>query len=103
VLAGGIRAMAKASLDQVAAKVAIHAVVRSAGRVAGVSGRIDLHMHMATLTVVAAFTRREQLEVASNDDAYSLLRIVAEFDGRTGYRPDDFQGGPAPRMEPRSG
>lgn len=71
MLADGHRTMAETSLNKVATKVAIHAVVRPAGNVAGVSGRIDLHMDMAALTVVAAFTRREQLEVASTPIAFS--------------------------------
>src|SRR5688572_29416925 len=64
VLAGGSRAMAEASLDEVAAKVAVHAVVRPSGDIAAIAGRIDLHMHMAASAVVAALTGREQREVA---------------------------------------
>lgn len=78
VLAGGIRAMAETSLDKIAAKVAIHAVVWPAGDVATVSVGIDLHMHVAALAVVAAFACRKQREVAPDDDAYRLFRIIAE-------------------------
>jgi hypothetical protein len=49
---------------------------------------------MTALAIVATFTRREQREVASNDDAYRPLGIIAEFDHRTAFRPSYFQGGP---------
>ncbi|MER9960341.1 hypothetical protein NKJ72_05170 [Mesorhizobium sp. M0045] len=80
VSAGGIRAMAETGLDKVTAKVAVHAVVRLAGDVAGVSVGIDLHMHVAALADFLTLTRREQPEVAPDDDAYRLLRSIAQFD-----------------------
>lgn len=94
MLAGGIRAMAETSLDKIAAKVAVHAVVRLAGYVAGISGRIDLHMQMAALADAVAFTRWQKREVAADDDAYRLLWVIAEFDDLTGRRPGDLQGWP---------
>ncbi|SIT54386.1 hypothetical protein BQ8794_150068 [Mesorhizobium prunaredense] len=92
MLADGIRTMAETSLNKIAAKVAVHAVVRLAGNVAGISGRIDLHMQMAALADAVTFTRWQKREVAADDDAYRLLWVIAEFDDRTGRRPDDFQG-----------
>ncbi|WP_164759827.1 MULTISPECIES: hypothetical protein [unclassified Mesorhizobium] len=86
--------MAETSLDKIAAKVAVHAVVRLAGDIAGISGGIDLHMHVPALADAVAFTRWQQREVAPDHDAYRPFGIIAEFDDRTGHRPDDFQSWP---------
>ncbi|CAN7475523.1 hypothetical protein LJR255_003140 [Pararhizobium sp. LjRoot255] len=94
VRARGVRAMAKASHDETTAEIAVHAVVRLPGNIAGVAIGIDLHMHMTALSVFAALPRGKQCEVAPYDDPYGLLRITCELNDGALVGPDDFERGP---------
>ena len=89
--AEGFRAMAEAGFDQVAAKVAVHAVVGSPGDVAGISLGIDLHVDVAALMVLRALQCREEREIALYDHADGLFGVAAQFDDRAGLGPDDFE------------
>jgi hypothetical protein len=72
------RAMAEARFDQITAEITVHAVVRPARDVAGIAFRIDFHVDMTALLVIAALPCRTQLEVAFDHYANRFLGVVAE-------------------------
>lgn len=85
------RAMAEARLDQVAAEVAVHAVVGPSGDVAGIPIGIDLHVDVAALLVLRALQCGEEREIALYDHADGLFGVAAQFDDSAGLGPDDFE------------
>jgi len=91
--AEGFRTMAEASLDQLAAEIAVHAIVGPSRDVAGISLRIDFHVDVAAFMVIPALKRREEREIAFDNDADGLFGVAAQFDNRAGLGPDDFEHG----------
>ena len=72
--AEGIWAMAKARLDQVAAKVAVHAVVGPLRNVARISLGIDLHAEVPALTLLPALHCREEFKITLRNSLHGLAR-----------------------------
>lgn len=93
-------AVSEPSLDQIAAEVAVHAVVGSPRNVAVVTLRIDLHMDMSAPSVAAALSGGKQGEVAFDENADRLVGVSTELNGRVGNRPDDLQAGNIRRASP---
>ena len=91
VLASGVGAVTEPGADQVAAEVAVHAVVRAPWDVAAVAVRIDLHVDMAAARLTPALAGGAQCEVAPHDDANGALRVGAQRHDHALGRPDDLQ------------